>query len=613
MTYIVIKRQILFFLTVLTIAAIVGIGILKAGSTRGQTGYIKGNPGNSSIIFEDYDLEIKGWDNNGCTIFFLPSYIDIKKIDQSNSDMRIFNTDMQLLTDPLPGKIQDVFVCDENGDCIPWKIGVLSSENLYTMDIRLDGIDIDDIDHDVYNGAEVEIYSPSGKHTYYEKKAGIKGRGNSTWETEKKPYEIQLPLDVSLCGLKSSKKWVLLANAYDDTKILNKLAFDLSSAIGLENTTDADWIDLYINGEYQGNYLICKEPSLRNSEDKISNLEKINQPFFDPGSVYWDYDVKAYTYKENPPDVSGGYLIEKNWDQSLIEKPVGFYASGYCFTIKEPNNASVEETRYIQRFVEEVDGAIDSGTDLSGIDFFSFSRRFMLEEFLYNIDFSRTSYFFYKKQRNNTIFAGPCWDYDLACGRLRESSFNDYTGSLLNQKESEVYSEILDWDEKLLDNEKYRDRFNTEFKQIVPVFEDAYKSMVDSYKTHIRASVEMDTLRWRNIGGASYKGYYSNIENKYRHVKFFLNKRLEHLMQFCGINSEAVDINVNNNTIHRIVFKKGENGKTVWYVKDGTQLNPEDLPAYDKSRYRDGWEYEYNGLQFSYFIPVYEDITLVLD
>ena len=69
MTYIVIKRQILFFLTVLTIAAIVGIGILKAGSTRGQTGYIKGNPGNSSIIFEDYDLEIKGWDNNGCTIF----------------------------------------------------------------------------------------------------------------------------------------------------------------------------------------------------------------------------------------------------------------------------------------------------------------------------------------------------------------------------------------------------------------------------------------------------------------------------------------------------------------------------------------------------------------
>lgn len=47
-------------------------------------------------------------------------------------------------------------------------------------------------------------------------------------------------------------------------------------------------------------------------------------------------------------------------------------------------------------------------------------------------------------------------------------------------------------------------------------------------------------------------------------------------------------------------------------VSDGTQLDPSDLPSYDTEKYK-GWVYEANDLSPSFYIPVYEDTTFVLE
>ncbi len=570
------------------------------------------SPGDSTVFFREYDLRIRGWDNGTGTVFFIPSYINLKALDQTDSPIKICGSDGQIMTEPSLNEMQDIIVRDPEGNETPWKLGFYSSENLYTIDITLDGIGIGDIDHDVYSDAVIDIHSPDGRRTYHDKDAAIKGRGNSTWESAKKPYEIRLSAPGSLCGLKTSGKWVLLANSYDDTKILNKLAFDLSDRMGMEGTTDSEWADLYINGEYCGNYLLCKEPSLKNFKEKITDLEDLNEPFFDPEAVFADEEVKGYLYRDAPADISGGYLIEKNWNQSFFEKKTGFHAGGYCFTVKEPDNASMEEIGYVRDYFEGIDDAIQKGEDLSRIDFRSFSRRFLLEEFLYNIDYGRTSCFFYKKQNDDVLYAGPCWDYDLTCGRVRESSFNDYTGSLLRQEKSDAYPEILKWDRELLENGDYRRSLYAEFRKLIPLLQDAYLKQVDAYRDRIGASLAMDALRWSREGGSSYRGYYSDPDNKYRHVKFFLNKRLEHLMELCETASVAADPGLDRDETHRLTFITDEGEEIVREVKDGSQLKEEELPEYDRAEHEEGWICEYNNEAFSYYIPVYEDMVLIL-
>lgn len=57
----------------------------------------------------------------------------------------------------------------------------------------------------------------------------------------------------------AAKKWVLLANALDESMMRNYLAFNLGKALGLEFTSDCQFLNLYINGQYKGVYLLCEQ------------------------------------------------------------------------------------------------------------------------------------------------------------------------------------------------------------------------------------------------------------------------------------------------------------------------------------------------------------------
>ena len=87
--------------------------------------------------------------------------------------------------------------------------------------------------------------------------AGIRGRGNSTWELPKKPYRIKFEEKVSLFGEAKNKSWVLLALYYDYSAVKDKLAFAMADAIGTDVFVPSyHYVELYLNGKYQGLYLL---------------------------------------------------------------------------------------------------------------------------------------------------------------------------------------------------------------------------------------------------------------------------------------------------------------------------------------------------------------------
>ncbi len=162
------------------------------------------------------------------------------------------------------------------------------------------------------------------------KPISIKGRGNSTWDLDKKPYNITFYKDdvfsdtkkVEMISGVEAKKWSIVANHFDSTLMRNKMAMDLANELGIGLA--ARYVDIWMNGEYLGNYLMTpkndyatakKGYALENdnyleSEDyqfQIPGMYEIGAKIKDDG-YYNRMTVKDIGSKAEDNGVDGAYI-----------------------------------------------------------------------------------------------------------------------------------------------------------------------------------------------------------------------------------------------------------------------------------------------------------------
>ncbi|MDD6225859.1 MAG: CotH kinase family protein, partial [bacterium] len=82
----------------------------------------------------------------------------------------------------------------------------------------------------------------------------IKGRGNTTWYKDKKPFNITFDARVSIAGMESGKKYSLLANYQDSSLSRNRFLYDLSDSVDMPYASDSRYVDFYVDGKYKGSY-----------------------------------------------------------------------------------------------------------------------------------------------------------------------------------------------------------------------------------------------------------------------------------------------------------------------------------------------------------------------
>ena len=245
------------------------------------------------------------------------------------------------------------------------------------------------------------------------------------------------------------------------------------------------------------------------------------------------------------------------------------------------------------------------------IDLKSFVQWYMLEEFFYNEDALISSCFFYKPSSEDLLYAGPPWDFDNVCGEAGSRLLN-YEGSILDEPEDR---QPIKWYNLLNEDPAFRDRLYKLFDDNRSVFANLIFSGLDEYYKEVGASAEMDRTIYGKTGyGQAYTvpGYYSSVYDNFRYTKFFLYKRLCYLSGKWGRDAISKPADLSDGSTHNVyfVFPSGDSEQIT--VPDGTQLSPEDYPAYDTNKY-DGWVYESNGLEASYYLPVFEDCTFILE
>ncbi len=235
----------------------------------------------------------------------------------------------------------------------------------------------------------------------------IRGRGNSTWMVDKRPYKIKLSKKADLFGMGKNKHWVLLANRFDNTFLRNKMTYWMGQKLGMEFTPQSVFVDVVMNGDYLGSYYLSEQIRVGESRVEIDDLAA-------------DDVTKQATDDET---ISGGYLL--SMEPYGGETKLSFStAEGNEFLIESPDfegYTNDAQYNYISNYVQNVENAIygkdfknEDGVsykDLMDVD--SAAKYWLMQEISRNGDgFISTSTYLYKK-RGGKLYWGPLWDFDF--------------------------------------------------------------------------------------------------------------------------------------------------------------------------------------------------------
>lgn len=127
---------------------------------------------------------------------------------------------------------------------------------------------------DYYVKAKISMSSCAQEYAFSNSSAGIRVRGNSTAVAPKKPYRIKFDTKQSMLGLndgKTFKSWCLMADYYDGTMLRTWATFKFAEVLleGKYYSSDCAPVEVYINGEFMGVYLLCEQTQIKKNRVNV--------------------------------------------------------------------------------------------------------------------------------------------------------------------------------------------------------------------------------------------------------------------------------------------------------------------------------------------------------
>lgn len=268
---------------------------------------------------------------------------------------------------------------------------------------------------EVYVPTTATLYSPHTDKGWWMPEDGkieVRGRGNSTWVLPKKPYRLKFPEKVSPVGLDhaKAKSWVLIANDMDKSLIRDALGWEMSrilfnpsegyhDALALTFTPCTQFINVYMNNDYHGLYLMSDQMERASGRIEVDKLEAAD------GS--------------NAEKIKGGHLIEVNIHGESA--PVRFKSSkGIQMDHKYPKDDDYDPAQYsyIENYIRTAESAL-YGSNFKDktngwrkyFDEKTLADYIIIKELCGDMD-GYTSCYFYKRRGSDKLFFGPIWDVD---------------------------------------------------------------------------------------------------------------------------------------------------------------------------------------------------------
>ncbi len=242
----------------------------------------------------------------------------------------------------------------------------------------------------------------------------IRGRGNSSWEANKKPYKIKLDKKTDVFGLGANKHWVLLANAFDPTLNRDRITAWLGNQLGFGFTPTGYPVDVVMTGsefgsKYIGSYILSEQVRVGENRVEIAELDETASEGLDITGGYLLQNPAQL--REDSADI---YTLDSG-EQWATDTPT--YDVGYDDDAYE----NPAQQQYIKSYLQKLDDALvgKSGDYKDYMDMESAAKYWLVNQFTMNGDgYATGSTYIYKDKdteaAESKLFWGPLWDFDYA-------------------------------------------------------------------------------------------------------------------------------------------------------------------------------------------------------
>lgn len=231
----------------------------------------------------------------------------------------------------------------------------------------------------------------------------LRGRGSAKFALPKKPYKIKLFAKEKLLGSEGAKakKWNLMARHGDKTLLRNSVGSFIALEAGQPFAPGTRFVDLTIDGEYQGTYQLTDQIDIRKNRVNITEQPEV---------------VTSAT------NITGGYLLEIDDEADELDGTVFTTDKGVKITVKSPDEDIIlpAQTEYIKAHVQSFENSLfaDNWLDPAEgyrkyIDLDSFVSWYITNEYAAEPNAFRAVYF-YKDIDSDKLTFGPVWDFDFA-------------------------------------------------------------------------------------------------------------------------------------------------------------------------------------------------------
>ena len=231
----------------------------------------------------------------------------------------------------------------------------------------------------------------------------VRGRGNSSFKMPKYGMKLEFTDKVSLFGMPKNRDWALVANFGDKTHLRNYMMSRLSEWLGAKYTPRMQFVEVYLNRNYMGLYLLTET-------------------------------VKVGKNRVNIDENDTTFLIEKE-DSKKFDPPYVLTDNLYYYHIKSPKNPSAETEDLLLDHLNAFESFMmeqyrhKSTEILDWLDIDDYLLFYWVQEYSKNEDGNYARSVFMTWKKGEPIHFGPLWDFDLAFGnasRERNQSPEDW-------------------------------------------------------------------------------------------------------------------------------------------------------------------------------------------
>lgn len=338
----------------------------------------------------------------------------------------------------------------------------------------------------------------------YSSPIGIETRGNSTQGFEKKTYSFELrdalgqDSSAALLGMGKEEDWILHAMVIDKTLLRIPFTFYLAHQAG-HYASDWRFVELVIDGDYRGVYLLCER--IKRDDDRV-DIAKLK-----PSDLTGD-------------QVTGGYILRIDW----LDTPQGFQSnynaqSGdpmfYQWYYPKADSIQPAQQAYIQSYMQTFEDAVFSPTfhDATGThwshyaDLTSFVDFLIINEISKNSDGYKLSSYVHKdkESKGGKFKAGPIWDFDQTYGHSQVCSDHDPTGWLYlqNQAECEDLESMPMWWQTMMTDPVFQNHLKcrwTTLRQGV-LHQDSIYAWMDQNEALLGTAIDRNFVKWNDFLG----------------------------------------------------------------------------------------------------------------